>query len=109
MSGMRELDSKLSRYNIKTALSIYDYPLHLENLQAVQQFFLPKNTMSLAQPMDNGICTLSRLITKKCSNGQGLPLSPISILAKMKFLMLLCNDNDPNSLWALLVICSWYF
>ena len=61
MSGERydkyELDSKLHHEGRKVVMIVDNCPAHprIENLKTMTVVFLPKNTPSITQPMDQGV------------------------------------------------------
>ena len=86
---VRELDGTFLRENRKIALIIDNYPVHsmIGNLSDVRLIFLPPNTTSVSQPMDQGVIKclqahyrrrLVRLMIQRLDQGQDLP--KISIL-----------------------------
>ena len=54
---VRELDRKFKLEGRKIALIIDNCPAHphIDKLQAIELFFLPPNTTSRLQPMDQGV------------------------------------------------------
>ena len=54
---VRELDGKFASKGRSIALVIDNYPAHpdIENLKSIKLFFLPPNTTSATQPMDQGV------------------------------------------------------
>ena len=54
---VRELDRKFLSEGRNVALVIDNCPAHphIENLKAIKLFFLPPNTTSITQPMDQGV------------------------------------------------------
>ena len=54
---LRELDRKFAFEGRNVAFVIDNFPVHphLDNLKAIQLYFLPPNTTSKTQPMDQGV------------------------------------------------------
>ena len=65
---IRELDRKFLSEGRNVALVIDSCPAHphTENLKAFKLFFLPPNTTSITQPMDQGV--IRSLKAKYCTN-----------------------------------------
>ena len=57
VSWVKELDKKMKKKNRKIALVVDNCPAHpqIPGLQSVELVFLPPNTTSKTQPMDQGI------------------------------------------------------
>ena len=92
---VRELDRKFVREGRKIALIVDNCPAHphIEGLDTIQFVFLPPNTTSKTQPMDQGVIrslkahyrTLTvQLFIRAVDNGQ--PLPKISILSAKNML-----------------------
>ena len=62
---MRQLDRKFSAANGKIALIIDNCTthLHVEQLNSIELIFLPPNTISHTQPMDQGIISLKSQVS----------------------------------------------
>ena len=62
-----EMDRKFAAEGRKIALIIDNCPAHpeIENLKAIKLFFLPPNTTSLTQPMDQGVIRSLKAIYRK--------------------------------------------
>ena len=60
---VRELDVKFQKENRKIALIIDNCPAHptIADLSNVKLIFLPPNTTSVSQPMDQGVIAFYRL------------------------------------------------
>ena len=93
---VRELDVKFQKENQKIALIIYNSPAHptIADLSNVKLIFLPPNTTSVSQPMDQGVIKclkafyrprLVNLMIKRLEQGQDLP--KISILCALQLLV----------------------
>ena len=65
LEWLRQLERKFSAANRKIALIIDNYTAHphVEQLNSVKLIFLPPNTTSHSQPMDQGII---RALKAKC-------------------------------------------
>ena len=65
LEWLRQLERKFSATNRKIALIIDNYTAHphVEQLNSVKLIFLPPNTTSHSQPMDQGII---RALKAKC-------------------------------------------
>ena len=98
---VRELDGKFLRENRKIALIIDNCPAHptIGNLSNVRLIFLPPNTTSVSQPMDQGVIKclkahyrrrLVRLMIQRLDQGQDLP--KISILLALQLLVASWNN-----------------
>ena len=98
---VRELDVKFQKENRKIALIIDNCPAHptIADLSNVKLIFLPPNTISVSQPMDQGVIKclkafyrrrLANLMTKRLKQGQDLP--KISILRALQLLVASWND-----------------
>ena len=94
---MREQDEKFGNESRKVALIIDNYPAHpvTENLKSITLYFLPPNTTSALQPMDQGVIWSlkskyrTRIIQKVLAAiDQGKQLPVVSILETMKVLAL---------------------
>ena len=94
---VRELDKKFESENRKIALIVDNCPAHpeIEGLKAIDLFFLPPNTTSHLQPMDQGVIRslkakyrqkVIRKIIDAIDKGNMIP--NISILEGMKILTL---------------------
>jgi len=92
---VRELDRKFVREGRKIAHIVDNCPAHphIEGLDTIQLVFLPPNTTSKTQPIDQGVIrsrkahyrTLTvQLFIRALDNGQ--PLAKISILSAMNML-----------------------
>ena len=97
----RELDGKFLRENRKIALTIDNCPAHptIGNVSNVRSIFLPPNTTSSSQPMDQGVikCVkahyrrrLDKLMIQRLDQGQDLP--KISILLALQLLVASWNN-----------------
>ena len=64
---VREIDRKFDAEGRKIALVIDNCPAHpdIENLKAINLFFLPPNTTSQTQPMDQGVIRSLKAIYRK--------------------------------------------
>ena len=93
---VRELDVKCQKENRKIALIIDNCPAYptIADLSDVKLIFLPPNTTSVSQPMDQGIIKclkafyrrrLVNLMIKRLEQGQDLP--KISILRALQLLV----------------------
>ena len=93
---VREVDVKFQTENRKIALIIDDCPAHptIADLSNVKLIFLPPNTTSVSQPMDQGVIKclkafyrrrLVNLMIKRLEQGQDLP--KISILRALQLLV----------------------
>ena len=93
---VRELDRKFLSEGRNVAVVIDNYPAHrhIENLKAIKLFFLPLNTTSITQPMDQGViksqkakyCTnVIRKIIRSLEKNKTLP--KISLLHGMQILV----------------------
>ena len=98
---IRELDVKFQKENRKIALIIDNCPAHptIADLSNVKLIFLPPNTTSVSQPMDQGVIKclkafyrrrLINLMIKRLEQGQDLP--KISILRALQLLVASWND-----------------
>ena len=98
---VRELDGKFQKENRKIALIIDNCPAHptIADLSNVKLIFLPPNTTSVSQPMDQGVIKclkafyrrrLVNLMIKRLEQGQDLP--KISILRALQLLVASWND-----------------
>ena len=94
---VRELDVKFQKENRKIALIIDNCPAHptKADLSSVKLIFLPPNTTSVSQPMDQWVIKclkafyrrrLVNLTIKRLEQGQDLP--KISILRALNYLLL---------------------
>ena len=92
---VRELDRKFVREGSKIALIVDNCPAHphIEGLDTIQLVFLPPNTTSKTQPMDQGVIRSLkahyRTLTVQlfiCGVDNGQPLPKISILSAMNML-----------------------
>ena len=93
---VRELDRKFKLEGRKIALIIDNCPAHphIDGLQAIELFFLPPNTTSRLQPMDQGVIRSLKAHYRKMAAqriidaiDQGKTLPKISILQAMKQLV----------------------
>ena len=94
---VRGLDHKFQREDRKIALIVDNCPVHpdINDLKAIELVFLPPNTTSHAQPMDQGviwslkskyrILSVRRIITA-LENDEDMP--SFSVLDSMKMLLL---------------------
>ena len=93
---LKELDRKMIAEGRKITMIVDNCPAHphVEGLQAVELVFLPPNTTSELQPMDQGVIrslkakyrsAVVKLYINRIDSGQELP--KISILDAMKFLV----------------------
>ena len=93
---LKELDRKMIAERRKITMIVDNCPAHphVEGLQAVELIFLPPNTTSKLQPMDQGVIrslkakyrsTVVKLYINRIESGQ--ELLKISILDSMKFLV----------------------
>ena len=92
---LKELDRKMIAEGRKIKMIVDNCPAHphVEGLQAVELIFLPPNTTSKLQPMDQGVIRSLKakyrsalcLYINRIESGQELP--KISILDAMKFLV----------------------
>ena len=93
---LKELDRKMIAEGRQITMIVDNCPAHphVEGLQAVELIFLPPNTTSKLQPMDQGVIrslkakyrsAVVKLYINRIENGQELP--KISILDAMKFLV----------------------
>ena len=59
---VKELDQKFASQNRKIALIVDNYPAHpiVDGLKAIELIFLPPNTKSKTQPMDQGVIRSSK-------------------------------------------------
>ena len=92
---IREMDTKFTKEKKKVALIIDNCPAHptIDNLKSIELIFLPPNTTSKLQPMDQGVIrslkayykalALQRLVVA-INKGKDLPV--FSILDAMKML-----------------------
>ena len=98
---VRELDVKFEKENRKIALIINNCPAHptIGDLSNLKLIFLPPNTTSVSQPMDQGVIKclkafyrrrLVNLMIKCLEQGQDLP--KISILHALQLLVASWND-----------------
>ena len=98
---VRELDVKFEKENRKIALIIDNCPAHptIGDLSNLKLIFLPPNTTSVSQPMDQGVIKclkafyrrrLVNLMIKYLEQGQDLP--KISILHALQLLVASWND-----------------
>ena len=98
---VRELDLKFQKENRKIALIIDNCPAHptIADLSNVKLIFLPPNTTSVSQPMDQRVIKclkafyrrrLVNLMIKRLEQGQDLP--KISILRALQLLVASWND-----------------
>ena len=98
---VREQDKKFEKEGRKVALVIDNCPAHpsIENLKSIYLYFLPPNTTSVLQPMDQGVIRSLKAkyrtrVIKKIIGAidQGKQTNPISILEAMKILVLSWGD-----------------
>ena len=94
---VREQDEKLENEGRKKALIIDNCPAHpvIANLKSITLYFLPPNTTSALQPMDQGViwslkskyrtCLIQKVLA---AINQGKQIPVISILEAMKVLAL---------------------
>ena len=98
---VRELDEKFFKENRKIALMIDNCPAHptIGNLSNARLIFLPPNTTSVFQPMDQGVIKcfkahyrrhLVRLMIQRLDQGQDLP--KISVLLALQLLAASWNN-----------------
>ena len=98
---VRELDVKFEKQNRKIALIIDNCPAHptIADLSNVKLIFLPPNTTSVSQPMDQGVIRclkafyrrrLVNIMIERLEKGQDLP--KISILRALQLLVASWND-----------------
>ena len=98
---VRELDVKFQKESRKIALIFDNCPAHptIADLSNVKLIFLPPNTTSVSQPMDQGVIKclkafyrrrLVNLMIKRLEQGQDLP--KISILHALQLLAASWND-----------------
>ena len=92
---VRELDAKFAREGRKVALIVDNCPAHphVEGLQAINLVFLPPNTTSKTQPMDQGVIRSLKAHYRALTVQQYIhavdnnkPMPNISILAAMNML-----------------------
>ena len=93
---VRELDRKFASEGRSIALVIDNCPAHphIENLKSIKLFFLPPNTTSATQPMDQGLIrslkakyrkNMVRKIIRNLEKNKALPA--ISILNEMQMMV----------------------
>ena len=98
---VRELDVKFHKQSRKIALIIDNCPAHptIADLSNVKLIFLPPNTTSVSQPMDQGVIRclkafyrrrLVNIMIQRLEKGQDLP--KISILHALQLLVASWND-----------------
>ena len=94
---VRELDNQFEKENRTIALTIDNRRAHPEigGLKAIDLFFLPPNTTSVLQPMDQGVIRSltatyrTKVVQKMVEAIDGNKLLPnISVLDAMKMLVL---------------------
>ena len=92
---VREQDEKLENEGRKVALIIDNCPAHpvIENLKSITLYFLPPNTTSVLQPMDQGVIWL---VLAAIDQGKQLPV--ISILEAMKVLALSWSEVSKEAI-----------
>ena len=104
---MREQDEKFENEGRKVALIIDNCPAHpvIENLKSITLYFLPPNTTSALQPMDQGVIwsLKSKYRTHIIQNvlaaiDQGKQLPVISILEVMKVLALYWSEVSKEAI-----------
>ena len=104
---MREQDEKFENEGRKVALIIDNCPAHpvIENLKSITLYFLPPNTTSALQPMDQGVIWSlkskyrTRIIQKVLAAiDQGKQLLVISILEAMKVLALSWSEVSKETI-----------
>ena len=104
---VREQDEKFENEGRKVALIIDNCPAHpvIENLKSITLYFLPPNTTSALQPMDQGVIWSlkskyrTRIIQKVLAAiDQGKQLPVISILEAMKVLALSWSEVSKETI-----------
>ena len=104
---VREQDEKFENEGRKVALIIDNCPAHpvIENLKSITLYFLPPNTTSALQPMDQGVIWSlkskyrTRIIQKVLAAiDQGKQLPVISILEAMKVLALSWSEVSKEAI-----------
>ena len=104
---VREQDEKLENEGRKVALTIDNCLTHpvIENLKSVTLYFLPPNTTSALQPMDQGVIwslkskyrtPIIQKVLAAIDQGKQLPV--ISILEAMKVLALSWNEVSKEAI-----------
>ena len=92
---IREMDDKFTSEEKKVALIIDNCPAHplIDNLKSIELIFLPPNTTSKLQPMDQGVIRSLKAYYRSLALGRlvaavdkGKPLPQFSILDAMKML-----------------------
>ena len=98
---VRELDCQFEKESQKVALIVDNCTAHPEigGLKAIDLFFLPPNTTSILQPMDQGVIRSLKAryrtkVVKKMIEAidSNKPLPDISLLDAMKMLVLAWNE-----------------
>ena len=103
---LKELDRKMIAEGRKITMIVDDCPAHphVEGLQGVELIFLPPNTTSKLQPLEQGVIrslkakyrsAAVKLYINRIESGQELP--KISILDAMKFLVQAWNRVTKNT------------
>ena len=93
---VRKFDSSFRAQSRKVALLIDKYPVHheIKNLTNINLIFLPPNTTSVLQPMDQGVIRslkahYRKKVVRLCIEAveSNKPLPKISIFQEMKHLV----------------------
>ena len=104
---IRELDCKFQREGRKIALIVDNCPAHphVEGLNAINLVFLPPNTTSKTQPMDQGLirslkahyrCKVVQMYITAIDNNR--PLPPINMLLAMHMLVSAWDRVSPSTI-----------
>ena len=104
---LKELDRKMIAEGRKITMTVDNCPAHphVEGLQAVELIFLPPNTTSKLQPMDQGVIrslkakyrsAVVKLYITRIESGKELP--KISILDAMKFMVQAWNRVSKDTI-----------
>ena len=104
---MRDVNKKFQAEGRKVALIIVNCPVNpvIEDLSHVKLAFLPPNTTSVSQPMDQGVIRCLKAHYRKwlvklilCSLDSNKPLPKVSLLTALQLLVLVWNEVSQTTI-----------